>query len=351
MQRISAALHRQGGSRRLLRAAGRVINAFGWNATLSAVLVCSLALPASAAHQNDLSSAPAYETSELVNTVKQLTAVDLAPLQARADMGDGRAQVLLGLAYEMGEGGLKPRPAEALSWFLKAAAQGVTWAAVWAADFYYSGGPGVDRDLPRALTLYRSAAERGDTRAAFFVGQIYFYGDGVPVDQPEAAAWYRLARPSDEVPAEAMIELTSTPCATAFCVAFRQVVGAIMIGSGSRFIDSWDEARREWNASIRLPEADRCGLTSADRTSAGDVQNYFCDSTEVADESLGIATAKELADAVQAALPTGYMRRERGDVRPGPSTFFARDGFPHIRVTFNVTPGSAHHRVTLLVGP
>jgi hypothetical protein len=61
--------------------------------------------------------------------------------------------------------------------------------------------------------------------------------------------------------------------------------------------------------------------------------------------------AKALADAVQAALPAGYQRRERSDLRPGPATFFAKDDYPHIRVTFNVTPGSAHHRVTLLVGP
>jgi len=27
-------------------------------------------------------------------------------------------------------------------------------------------------------------------------------------------------------------------------------------------------------------------------------------------------------------------------MRPGPSTFFALDGFPHVRVTFNLTPGS-----------
>jgi hypothetical protein len=61
--------------------------------------------------------------------------------------------------------------------------------------------------------------------------------------------------------------------------------------------------------------------------------------------------ARELADDVQKTLPAGYVRTERNTPRPGPSTFFARDGYPHLRVTFNITPGSAHRRVTLLVGP
>ena len=137
----------------------------------------------------------------------------------------------------------------------------------------------------------------------------------------------------------------------AFCLALRQVVAAIMTGSANRFIDGWDDARHEWDANITLPESDRCGLTSADRTSVGEVQNYFCDSAVIADETRARSLAKTLADQVQGGLPSGYGRSERSDVRPGPSTFFAKEGFPHIRVTFNLTPGSAERRVTVLVGP
>ena len=296
-------------------------------------------------------SAGAYDTSELVNAAHQLNAEDLPPLQARADMGEGRAQVLLGLVYEMGGAGLKPEPRQALAWFLKAADQGITWAQVWAADFYFSGSPGVDQDLSKALMLYRSAADRGDPKGAFFVGQIYFYGDGVPADHREAAAWYRRAAKSDVPVAQSMIALTETPCASPFCVAFRQVVAAIMTDSGNRFVDGWNEDKREWDSTITLPDSERCGLTSSDRTSVGDLQNYFCDSAAAVDEARGAAMAKQLADRIQAALPAGYSRTERTDVRPGPSTFFAMDGYPHIRVTYNTTPGSAQNRVTLLVGP
>jgi len=312
-----------------------------------AVCILHLALTAAPSAQ----SAGAFETSELVNAAHQLNADDLPRLQARAESGEGRAQVLLGLAYEMGGAGLKPQPPMALSWFLKAADQGIAWAQVWAADFYVSGTDGIERDVKRALALYKSAAERGDAKAPFFVGQIYFYGEGVPADHQEAAAWYRRAKASDIPVLEQMMALTATPCASAFCVGLRQVVAAIMTETANRFIDGWDEARHEWDSTIALPDNERCGLTSADRTNVGDVQNYFCDSAPIADEARGTAMAKQLADAVQQALPAGYSRRERTDMRPGPSTFFELEEFPHVRVTFNVTPGSAQNRVTLLVGP
>ena len=326
---------------------------------LSLVLAGALVAPANAFAQSGniapaarpQAAADAYDTQELINAAHQLNAGELARLQARAETGEGRAQVLLGLAYEMGSAGLMPQPSQALSWFLKAADQGVTWAAVWAADFYLSGSPGIDQDFARALKLYRSAADRGDPRAAFFVGQMYFYGDGVPADHREAASWYKRATTSDIAAARAMIALTESPCASAFCVAFRQVVGAVLTDAASRFIDGWDEGRHEWDSTITLPDSERCGLTSSDRTSVGDVQNYFCDSAQVADEARGRALAKQIADTVQRALPAAYSRSDRDDVRPGPSTFFALEDYPHIRVTFNVTPGSAQNRVTLLVGP
>jgi hypothetical protein len=227
--------------------------------------------------------ATGFDTSELVNAAHQLNADDLPRLQARADSGEGRAQVLLGLAYEMGGAGLKPQPPMALSWFLKAAEQGITWAQVWAADFYLSGSDGIERDVSRALMLYRSAADHGDPKAPFFVGQIYFYGDGVPADHQQAAAWYRRARASDVPVVEPMIALTATPCSSAFCIGLRQVVAAIMTESANRFIDGWDEAKHEWDSTITLPDSERCGLTSADRTNAGEVQNYFCDSAQYPD--------------------------------------------------------------------
>ena len=36
-----------------------------------------------------------------------------------------------------------------------------------------------------------------------------------------------------------------------------------MTDGASRFIDGWDEARKEWDSTIKLPDSERCGLTSS----------------------------------------------------------------------------------------
>ncbi len=123
-----------------------------------------------------------------------------------------------------------------------------------------------------------------------------------------------------------------------------------MVGLADRFAGDWDEMDSEWESLLDLPDSDRCGLTSTDRTESGDVRNFFCDSAPIAEDASGTALRKDLADAVQQALPAGF---ERNDdlARQNPATFFSKDGYPHIRVSFNVTPGDATRRVTLLVGP
>jgi hypothetical protein len=294
--------------------------------------------------------AATWDTQALVNEAHNFVTEALPDLRKRAAAGDARSQVLLGLVLEMGAADQKPQPAEALSWFLKAAAQGVAWAEVWAADFYYSGSTGVPRDMYKALELYKSAANRGDPRAAFFVGQMYFFGDGVSANHREAAGWFRRAVPSDPDVVNRMVALSDAPCDSKFCVSLRQVVGAMMVGLADRFAGDWDDTVHEWESLVDLPDADRCGLTSTDRTEDGDVRNFFCDSPLIAEDAEGQALAKQLADNVQKALPAGFERRD-DFTRPNPASYFSKDGFPHIRVSFNVTPGDATRRVTLLVGP
>ena len=313
-----------------------------------------LALLASSA--SDQSLAPpqrpdvSWDTQALVNEAHNFVAEGLPDLQRRADAGDARSQVLLGLILEMGAADQKPQPAEALSWFLKAASQGVAWAEVWAADFYFSGSSGVPKDMYKALELYKSAANRGDARAAFFVGQMYFFGDGVSTNHPEAAAWFRRAAPEDPDVVNRMVALSEAACDTKFCVSLRTIVGALMVGLGDRFTGDWDDVTREWESLVDLPDADRCGLTSSDRTEDGDVRNFFCDSALIDEDAQGRALEREMADAVQRALPSGFSRKDYL-TRPNPATFFTSEGYPNIRVSFNTTPGDATRRVTLLVGP
>jgi len=278
-----------------------------------------------------------------------MIASDLDRVRMQAAMGDPRAQVLVGLAYEMGAADLMPNPPEALSWFLKAAGQGVTWAQVWAGDFYYTGSPGVPRDLNKALALYRGAADRGDPRAAFFVGRMYFFGDGVPVDFPQAAAWFNRAVPADPGMVRAMVALASSGCSGPECIALRQMVGAMVSKSADQYVGEWDDATSEWEAVQNLPDFERCGFTSSDRTDKGDVRNFFCDSQVMEDAAEGHRAAARVVDDVVRALP-GW-EQSTTTANDGPAVLFSRDGLPRLRVSYNVTAGDAPRRVTLLIGP
>jgi hypothetical protein len=319
-----------------------------------AVFTASIVMAAAAASAQALPppqrQTTVWDTQQLVNEAHNLTPEALPDLRKRAEAGDPRSQAILGLVYEMGAAEQKPQPTEALAWFVKAAAQGIPWAEVWAADFYFSGSPGVPKDLYKALELYKSAADHGDPRAAFFVGQMYFFGDGVSTNHQTAATWFRRAAPADPETVARMVALAGASCDSTFCVQFRQLVGAMMIGLADRFTGPWNEETHEWESTVDLPDTDRCGFTSSDKTDGGDVRNYFCDSALITDDARGRALEKELADNVQRALPPGFARRDEL-TRENPATFFTQEGFPHIRVSFNITPGDAPQRVTLLIGP
>jgi hypothetical protein len=310
------------------------------------------AVPASAADSITTAQPPsaAWDASSLMEDVELLTAADLPSLQARAESGDARSQVLLGLAHEFGSAGLPSQPRTGLEWFLKAAAQGVSWAEAWAADFYLHGAADIERDLPRAQVLYTSAANRGDARAAFMLGQMHFFGDGVATDMSIAHDWFRRAGSDDSPLAVRMAEFAGIRCESTFCTSLRQVLGAMASASAGRLVDAWDDDAREWNATVVLTGSERCGMTTSDRTEAGALRDFFCDSPRLADDAAGLARVREMADWIEQTLPQGYARTERLDGRSGPSILFTRDDYPKVRVAFNTTTGMAQHRVTLLVG-
>lgn len=315
-----------------------------WRCTARATLFVLFASLHPAAAQTDRT----WDTNTLVNTAHNLKETDLPALRERADGGDGHAQALLGLVYEMGAAGLEANPVQALAWFNKAAAQGIAWAEMWAGDFYYTGSPGVPKDLYKAVELYKSASEHGDTHAAFFVGRMYFFGEGVAMNMATAAQWFRRALPADPDLVGRMIALSEAPCETAFCVSLRQILGAITTESAEQYTGEWNDETHEWDSVKELPDFERCGFTSSNRTEKGDVQNYFCDTEMIADVRAGVDSARRLADDVEHAL-TGWTRT--GGIDPQPNIyFFTRDGFPRIRVSYNMTLGDAPQRVTLLVG-
>jgi uncharacterized protein len=82
--------------------------------------------------------------------------------------------------------------ASALSLFRSLAEQGDT-RAQGNIGVMYSHGEGVPQDYAEALKWFRMAADQGDARAQYNIGTLYDNGQGVARDYAEALKWYRLA--------------------------------------------------------------------------------------------------------------------------------------------------------------
>lgn len=63
-----------------------------------------------------------------------------------------------------------------------------TWADLQAGVAAYDRG-----DYAAALHEWRPLAEHGNAEAQFYVGALYYHGEGVPQSSAEAARWYRRA--------------------------------------------------------------------------------------------------------------------------------------------------------------
>ena len=80
-----------------------------------------------------------------------------------ADQGSAYAQVFVGMLYQNGQG-VGQDPAQALSWYLKAALQGNA-TAQYDLGWLYEHGSGVAQDLGAAAAWYRKAADQGSEDA------------------------------------------------------------------------------------------------------------------------------------------------------------------------------------------
>jgi len=73
----------------------------------------------------------------------------------------------------------------------------------------YDQGACVDRDLTKAASWYRKAAEQGFTDAQTNLGMMYYRGEGVPGDRTEAAKWFQLAADKGDTEAVALLKRIS----------------------------------------------------------------------------------------------------------------------------------------------
>ena len=88
--------------------------------------------------------------------------------------------------------GVPADDAKAVSWFRKAAEQGIA-AAQYNLGLMYVNGDGVPKDGAKAVSWYRKAAEQGNARAQSNLGWMYVNGKGVPKDDVQAYAWWSIA--------------------------------------------------------------------------------------------------------------------------------------------------------------
>jgi hypothetical protein len=108
-----------------------------------------------------------------------------------ADLGDPRAQSLMGLMYYNGRG-VERDEREAMKWFRSAAEQGDSIAQLYV-GLMFAEGKTVPQDYSEAARWYQIAANRGNPEAQYNLGILYATGDGLPQDNVLAHMWFNLA--------------------------------------------------------------------------------------------------------------------------------------------------------------
>jgi TPR repeat protein len=60
-------------------------------------------------------------------------------------------------------------------------------------DFYYSGGPGIDKDYAESIKWYTKSALQGNVEAMYSLGWAYYSGEGATVNMLRAKDWFERA--------------------------------------------------------------------------------------------------------------------------------------------------------------
>jgi len=115
----------------------------------------------------------------------------LSQLTSKANAGDIKAALALGLKYADGDG-VGANPAEAFGWLRKAALAGQPLAQ-YRLGTLYDKGLGVAADPKQAFFWYAQAAKLGNRKAMHNLAVAYANGLGTEKNFPEAARWFTRA--------------------------------------------------------------------------------------------------------------------------------------------------------------
>ena len=119
-----------------------------------------------------------------------------ALFRSLAEQGDEQAQADFGTLLYQGTGVAKDAD-EAMSWWLKAAAQGSANAQTSVGREYTLRG-----DWPRAVTWFGRAAAQGNAEAQYDLGIASSLGKGTLLDIDAGCRWFRRAAEQENAPAE-----------------------------------------------------------------------------------------------------------------------------------------------------
>ncbi len=111
--------------------------------------------------------------------------------RSAAQQGNARAQTIVGMMYNEGQG-IAQDYTEAVGWYRLAALQGDATAQLSLA-LKYDKGEGVAQDYKEAVRWYRLAAKQGLAQAQYNLGVSYAKGQGVLQDYTRAHMWLNIA--------------------------------------------------------------------------------------------------------------------------------------------------------------
>jgi uncharacterized protein len=166
-------------------------------------------------------------------------ALAIQELAEAAKTGNAEAQFLTGTSYASAKPPLKDLE-RAKSWLKKAAEQQYSQAYYWLGNVHmFQSGT---RDEVKAAPWYGKAAERGHPEAQFLLGMILFSSKTVPQDRTEAYKWIALAaRGGSHLAKHTMVKLLKD-------------FTAEQIKTGSARADAWKRVPKPGAEPVTAPE-------------------------------------------------------------------------------------------------
>ena len=184
------------------------------DASAPGAVSCSPSLPRGVAGQDTASAESFWERGAQLDNEQRYS--DAVPVLYRAArLGHARAQAVLGIIYQDGDG-VREDDRAAACWFSLAAAQGHRASQYALGGMYEEGEGGLPRDQQRANELYLASANKGFDKAQLAIGMSYEFGEGVGRNRAKAIDFIGQAAAQGEEHAVFLLPWLKNPTLPAF---------------------------------------------------------------------------------------------------------------------------------------